>query len=86
MQMGLVEYETSSACTEREHATLHAIGNFAKSLNVIWNYADEYGMCKFLFLFHCNCVAVFDHFWDYGMPLKQSELGLFKVIENGTIW
>jgi len=38
--------------------TLHVVGNFAKSLKVICNYATKQGVCKFLLAFHCNCVSL----------------------------
>jgi len=58
-------YTRSSAdVTYSGGATLRVVGNFSKFLKVIRNYSVEYGMCKFLLVFHCNRVSILYRFWD----------------------
>ena len=49
--------------SQRDCMMLHIIENFAMSLNFIWNYTVELGICKFLLAFHCKYSSVFCNFW-----------------------
>ena len=42
------------------------ISNFSQYCHsqVLWNYTVEYGVCKFLSVFHCNYVATSYRFWN----------------------
>ena len=59
---------------------------FAKSLQVIRNYTDNYGR-KFLLAFHYNYVYILYRFIQSQIMACSSNLswGSFKVTENGTM-
>jgi len=44
--------------SRRRRAMLRIVENFAQSLKVIRSYTTEYGVCKFLLVFHCKHVSI----------------------------
>jgi len=65
--------------SQRGRATLRVVENLA----VIRIYAIQWGVCKFLLIFHCNCVSVSYRFWDIQRriiaALLKSGLGVTEV-------
>jgi len=68
---------------------LCVIEYFAKSLKVIPNDTREWGVCKSLIVFHCNCVSISYRLWDIQHRIMawpwNLGYGSFKVVENGTM-
>ena len=66
--------------SQRGRATFRVVGNFARSLKVIRNHTVEYGVCKFLLVFHCLHRVLFLRYStsNNGVHLKQSGLGVFQ--------
>ena len=50
-------FEQDGLLSQRNRAMLRVTRYFAKSLKVIQNDTLEYGVCKFLLVFHCSFVS-----------------------------
>ena len=53
-----------SVCKFTNFMAAHISNSSEDSQSFNRSYTIEYGVYKFILVFHCNCVPIFCHFWD----------------------